>query len=622
MAKRAKRKTSAHSSPAQSEAVASEPIQAYPTWVGVLAIIGVTFWVYLPAIGGDWLWDDDWYITKQPLLHDASGLWQFWFAPGTWVEYYPIEETLLWIEWHLFGLITSGYHLVTLSLHAVNALLVWRLLDKLGLRKAWLGGLIFAVHPAAVDSVAWIAETKNTVSALPCLLAMGAWVDYEDRRRPRDYYVSLLYFLIAMLCKIAVAPLPAVLLLYAWWKRCRVGWRDVTAVAPFLAIAVILSAVSLACGEIYAQHSGRVAETLPQLDLPERFALVGQSLGVYFAHIVWPVNLLPNYPQWSIGAGSPLAWIPWLVLVGVLVVLWRRRASWGGPTLLGLGFCLLFLAPFLGFLVASYMAFTWIMDHYLYLAMIGPIGLLTAALGSIEDRTPASWRVAITGASALIVTLLAFEAHAYAGVFSDEASLWGYTVAHNPGDWLAQDNLGKSLLLDNQPEAAMEHFHAVELLRPGRAQTHLSLGRALVALNRVPEAIAEYDLALAINPADPEIHNQKGVALLQAGRVPEALGELEEAVRLRPRYAIGLENLGAALATSGNFDEAVARFQESLAINPNDAATRVNLGRALHQLGRDAEAADQFRQALQLDPDNAAAKAGLAASSSTGANQR
>jgi Flp pilus assembly protein TadD len=611
MAKRSKRKpvaVAASALPASAEDLMRGPLYF---WLGVAAIVLAVFWVYSPTIHGDWLWDDDWYLSTNPLVRDLSGLWKFWFAPGSWVEYYPVEETLLWIEWHLFGADTLGYHVVTITLHAINALLVWRLLARLGLRKAWLGGFLFAVHPAAVDSVAWIAETKNTLSTLPCLLAMIAWVDYEDARKPRDYVLALFYFIVALLCKIAVAPLPFVLVLYAWWKRRRIAGRDIAAAAPFLAIAVILAAISIAAGEFYAHQPGKTLDVLPSLDLADRIALAGQSLGVYFAHLVWPVRLLPNYPQWTIGAPSLLAFVPCLVVAAVFVVLWLRRATWGAPTLLALGAFVLFLAPFTGLTRVSYMAFTWVMDHYLYLAMIGPIGLVIAALDSIDERVPAQWRFAVTGAATLIAALLAFEARAYAGVFTDEATLWGYTVEHNPGDWLAQDNLGKAQLLNNQPDDAVKSFSAALLLRPGRAQTHLNLGRAFVALNRLNDGLAQYDDALAIDPADAEIYNQKGVAFIQSNRAAEAIAPLQRAVELRPHYAIGLENLGIALAVTGHLDEAVEKFRASLAANTNDPATHVNLARALHQLGRAAEASDQFRQALELDPNNAAAKAAL-----------
>jgi protein O-mannosyl-transferase len=615
MAKRSKRKSAAGKRPVAADG--AEP-RRFPAWLAATMIVVAVFWVYAPVLHGDWLWDDDWYITNQPLLRTAAGLWKFWFQPGSWIEYYPLEETLLWVEWHLWGTDTLGYHLVTTALHAANALLVWRLLARLGLRKAWLGGLIFAVHPAAVDSVAWIVETKNTLSLLPCLLTMIAWVDYEETRRRRDYACALAFFLAAMLCKIEVAPLPVVLLLYAWWKRGRLGWRDIAPTLPFFGIALILFVVCQVSNAIYARHPAYPPEVVPHLAPLARFVLAGESLTVFFTHLVWPVGLLPVYPQWTVDPSTALAYPPWLAIAVGAAALWWRRRSWGRTALLGMGVFVLFLAPFLGFLEPSYMSFTWIMDHFLYFALIGPIGLVVAAVESIENRLPASRRIAVTAGITLVVGLLALTARGYAAAFSDEATLWGYTVDHNPGNWLARDNYAKALLLDYHPDKAEEQFRVALLLHPGRAQTHLNLGRALVAMDRVPEGLAEYDTALALDPSDPEIYNQKGVALLQAGRKEEALAQLEKAIELRPRYAIALDNLGIALALSGRLDEAVTRFNASIQINPDDPMSHVNLGRALRQLGRSADADAQFRLALQLDPGNAAAKAELAATSPSG----
>jgi len=124
-----------------------------------LLITGTTFWIYWPALRGGFLWDDGWYITTNSLLHDWAGLWKFWFQPGSWVEYYPIHETVLWLEWQLWGNDTLGYHLTNVILHILNALLVWHLFSKFGIRLAWLGGLIFAVHPVQVDT--WRAGRRE-----------------------------------------------------------------------------------------------------------------------------------------------------------------------------------------------------------------------------------------------------------------------------------------------------------------------------------------------------------------------------------------------------------------------------------------------------------------------------
>jgi Flp pilus assembly protein TadD len=615
MAKRSKTKPASVAPAASRHGTTPAREIAAPGWALVLlraaVIVAAAFWVYSPVFHGAWLWDDDWYITNQPLVRDLAGLGKFWFHPGSWVEYYPIEETLLWIEWHLWGNDTLGYHLTTIALHAANALLVWRLLGKLGLGKAWIGGLIFAIHPAAVDSVAWIAETKNTLALAPFFLAMGAWIDYDDRRRPHDFALALGFFLVAMLCKITAAPFPAVILLYAWWKRGRIDLRDLAASGPFFAVSLVLGSLTIACGPWYYQSLGEVPETTPQLDGAARVALAGESIGVYFAHVFWPVGLLPNYPQWKVDPSTPWPYLAWIALGGALFALWRRRETWGRTALLGLGFFLLFLAPFVGFVSVSYMNFTWVMDHFLYIPIIGIIGLFVAALESIENRLPASRRALLTGATTVVVALLAFVANGYAVAYVDEATLWGYTVEHNPDDWLAQENLGKALLLLNEPEEAAVHLRESLRVHPDHAETHSNLGRALVAMDRVPEGIEEQDQAIRLAPTDAANYNQKGVALLQAGRIPEAQAQFEKALELRPQYTVGLENLGIALAQNHRLPEAIERFEAALKLAPGDANLHVNLGKALTQLGRNDEAAAQFREALRLDPANAPAREAL-----------
>ncbi|HUB68463.1 MAG TPA: hypothetical protein VL981_13340, partial [Candidatus Methylacidiphilales bacterium] len=167
-----------------------------------LCIVVAGFWIFAPALHCDWADDDIFYLSKNPLRSDPQQLWKTWFSPGSFIEYYPITETVQIVQWRLWRADSFGYVMTNIVLHIVNALLVWRLLGKLGLRLAWLGGLLFAMHPLTVESVAWISELKNTLSLSPFLLGMGAWIDYEENKRSRDYWLALGLFLAAMLCKI------------------------------------------------------------------------------------------------------------------------------------------------------------------------------------------------------------------------------------------------------------------------------------------------------------------------------------------------------------------------------------------------------------------------------------
>jgi protein O-mannosyl-transferase len=514
-----------------------------------LLIIAAGFWVFAPALRGDWIMDDDMYLTQNVLLHDPARLWKIWFAPGTLIEYYPIEASVQAIQWHLWHLNTLGYHLTNLVLHLAGALLVWRLLGKFGLRLAWLGGLLFAIHPAVVESVAWISELKNTLSLLPFLLAMCAWIDYEERGRPRDYYLALGLFLVAMLCKISMALFPFVILLYAWWKRGRIGWTDLKTSAPFFAISLALGVTTIVAGNWFRVSHLQSASNPDIGGLASRLALSGWSIAFYFSQCVWPVKMMPIYPKWPVDPRAFTSFLPWPILGSVICWLWTRRTTWGRHALLGLGFFLLNLLPFIGLNSVTYMGFTWVMDHFLYIPIIGIVGLAIAVLEQIDGRISAPARPWFAGLIAAPLALLALESHLYAGMFIGPEKLWSYTVKHNPTSWLAYNNLG------------------IVFLETGRDQ----------------EAIEAYRNALEFNPESVEAHNNLGRALFQMGRTGEAIENYEAALRYNPHFGISLTNLGNALSKIGRVQEAIACYQQALLVNPNDHDARANLTKLQEQ---------------------------------------
>lgn len=202
-----------------------------------MAIAGGAWLAYLPALHGGWIWDDYPYIVQNPALRSAAGLRSIWLAP-TGVNYFPITFTAQWVQWHLWGEATAGYHLTNLALHVLNCFLLWGVLGRLGVRMAWLAGLLFAVHPVAVESVAWISELKNVLSLAFVLAALAAYLEFDERRRPAFYGCAWLLFFAALLSKSTVAMFPVVLLLHGWWKRGRVRATDLRATLPFFGVAL------------------------------------------------------------------------------------------------------------------------------------------------------------------------------------------------------------------------------------------------------------------------------------------------------------------------------------------------------------------------------------------------
>jgi len=567
----------------------------------VVAIAVSGLWVYWPALHGDWIWDDPLLVSRNPLVHDPAGLWKIWFEPGRLMDYFPLKVTVEWLEWQLWQNDTFGYHLLNVILHIISSLLIWRLLSKLGLRFAWLGGLIFAIHPVTVESVAWISELKNTLSLPPFLWAMCVLIDYDEQGNPKDYFLALGLFLVAMLCKTTVVMLPMVILLYAWWKRGRVDWNDLKVSAPFFAISITLGLTTIWFLHHHAIGEGGIAIG----GFLSRLALAGLSISFYFSKCILPVGLVAIYPRWIIDPPSLIQFLPWPILGGVIWWLWTKRASWGRHALLGLGFFLINLVPFIGFTAGSYMDFTWVMDHFLYIPLIGLIGLAVAGMGQVSKKLPHSSRSFSIGIVTVILALLAWGSHAYAGIFLGEETFWAYTIQHNPNAWPAYHDLGVTLFRANRFSEAVEQYELSLKIKPDNAEVRNNLGLALSQVNRVPEAIEQYKWALRINPKYVPAYTNLGYILDQIGQRSEAMEEYDQALKIKPDDALTHNDMGNALSLDGKMAEAIEQYGLALKSDPDYAEAQANLGLALLRTGQLVEAIKYLELAIKNKPDYA-----------------
>jgi protein O-mannosyl-transferase len=548
------------------------------TWFQAGLIVAAGFFIYAPALHGAFLWDDPQYVTANPLLPAPAGLWKAWTAPGSVMEFYPLQETVLWLQWHLWGPEPFGYHLTNVVLHIVSALLLWRFFVQLGPRHGWLGGLIFLLHPANVESVAWISELKNALAMPFFLVAMTALVRFDETRRGRDYALSLGAFTLAMLVKISMAPFPFVILLYAWWKRGRIDARDLRVAAPFLAVAVTLAALTVyaytSFGDAIPNHP-----TVPPIGGPlARLALAGLATSFYFLHIFWPWPLLPMYPMWPVNPPPWFAVLPWIAWLAVLAWLWGRRATWGRHVLLGLGFFLLMIAPFTGLATQSYMYFTWVMDHFLYIAMIGPIGLLVAGVDQVLAGAPRA-RFLVAGAvSGLVLVVFGWESRAYAAQWSSGDLLWSRTINNKGAAWLAHYNLGNEDRADGRLDEAIAQYRESIRLHPGFDWSHNNLGICLANTpDGLPEAMTEYRTAIQLRPGFAEAHNNLANALSQTGHLDEALVEYQAALAAQPSLVTARYNMALALLYAGRRDEAAAQLREVIHERPDLVVARIML---------------------------------------------
>ena len=613
---------------------------AWRVWLQSALIVLAGWFVFSPALHGTWLWDDQALITQNPEIRDPAGLAKIWFQPAGG-DYFPLTSTIEWVQWRLWHDHPTGYHFSSLGFHLLSALLLWRLLRQLGIRQAWLGGLIFAVHPVVVESVAWVAEQKNTVSLPLLLAAMSFYLDYDRRQHRLDYGLALLLFVAALLGKTSVVMLPGVILLYHWWKEGRIARKHLLASLPFFAASLALGLVTV----WFQLHRAAAGWAMPVGGWASRAASVGLALIFYFSKCVFPVGLVPVYPRWVVEPPSPIQFLPWFAIGAGLFWCWTWRATWGRHALFGLGFFLINLAPVLGFIPMAYQHYTWVADHFVYLPLVGLVGLAAAGAGTLLDRLAPTMRPYAVGGGLALLLLLASASHRYAANFRSEEALWTYTLERNPQAWVAHNNLGNALLQNGQLLEATVHFEQAISFNPAYAEPHNNLGNALHRLGRTPEAIAQFEQALRLNADFAEAHANLGNCLVEVGRAPEAIGHyrqalrispgmvevfnnlgntlflagqtqegmrlLQQAVTIKPDYAEGQDNLGKMLARVGSLPEAIEHFEIALRLQPDQAATHNDLGLALSLAGRWTEAIEHFNQALRLRPDLADAHANL-----------
>jgi len=598
------------------------------------ALVAVTTAIaYANVLDAGFVWDDQTYVIENETLRDAEGLRRIWLDPRANSQYYPAVFTTFWVEYQLWRLEPLGYHVVNVLLHAANAILLGVLLRWLAVPGSWIAALLFALHPIQVESVAWVSERKNVLSGLFYLASAFAYLRFRGLgatpapRSGHGYALALGLFAIALLSKSVTASLPAAILLVLYWRNGSVRSRDVVWLLPFFALGVVAGLHTAWLERIHVGAAGAEWD----LSFVERSLIASRALVHYAKTLVWPHPLVFSYPRWEIDAGEALQWVYVLAVLAVLAVAFFRRDR--GPLVATL-FFVGTLFPALGFLDVYPMRFSFVADHFAYLACIGPLALAAAALARVAR--PA--RIAV--ATAWIAALAAVT-FAQVGVYRDEGTLWTDTLKENPESFLAHNNLGRFYGLQGDHARAVPHFErAVEIL-PSDYIAETNLAEALNRLGRYDEAIAHLRNVIAIEPRWGDAHFFLWVALHQTGRMDEAVRHLRREAELKntfeahldasrrlrgagrpsdalreialaeqiapgdPTAALVAGNLHADL---GAWERAAAAFREALRRRPGWALAHANLGRALAALGLREAAEREYDRALAIDPGNARAR--------------
>jgi tetratricopeptide (TPR) repeat protein len=575
-------------------------------WLGLL-LVAATILAYQPVWHAGFIWDDNDYVTFNQTLHDLHGLRQIWFDPQATQQYYPLVFTSFWLEYHAWKLNPLGYHVVNVLLHALGSILLWRVLKRLQLPGAWLAAAIFALHPVNVESVAWIAERKNVLSGVFFFAAGWAYLlfvgECEGKRPGRGWWVAaLLLFVCALWSKTAACSLPVVLLLARWWEKGRLGRRDVLPMVPFFIVGLWLG---LQTARLETHHAGASGPEF-SISFAERCLIAGRALWFYAGKLVWPAPLY-IYRRWQIDVRIWWQWLFPAAALALAAALWFGRKRMGrGPPAAVLIFAIT-LFPALGFLDMNYMRFSFVADHFQYLAEVGIIvlaaGGMTLALRRWETDKPWLGRALCL---CLLLTLGAMTRQ-QCKMYADQETLWRANLALNPDSLLAHDILGEALVKNGKLDDAIAHFKKALELNSNYAEALNDLGYALYLKKEPDEAITQYKKALEIRPDFAEAWNHLGTALRQEGKLDEAIAQYHRALELNPAFAEAQNNLGNALSAEGRLDEAIAQFRMALEFKPDNAEIHYNLGVALFADGDLGQSIAQYREALRINPGYAEA---------------
>jgi len=573
-------------------------------WLWGLLLILAVIVAYVPVWWAGFIWDDDFHLTANPCIVGPLGLKEIWTTKAASIC--PLVLTTFWMEHALWGLSPLPYHLVNVFLHGLNAMVLWRVLLRLGIPGAWLGAALWALHPVQVESVAWITEMKNTQSCLFYLLSVLfflRWLQAAQKNQPSgwNYACSLLFAAMAMASKSSTVVLPVVLCLCAWWMEGRWNWRTVTKVWPVFAMAVVAGLLPFLTLDVGATAD---IDSLGVRSWAERFVTAGDAIWFYLGKLLWPHPLIAVYPRWKIDAGNWVSYLPLLGVVVLLLYLWLKRKTWARPWFFAFAYFLAALIPVLGFVDNTFLRLSFVADHFQYLADMAPLALVgfgMVRLGECIIPKRTHLRLAFAGG---VLLLLGIMTSRQAWIYQSEQTLWTDTMAKNPKCSQAFINLGNVFLQKRQSNEAMAQYQKALELQPNKALIHIDLGDALIQEGQLDQALAQYQKALEIKPNFAEAYYDLGVLLSQKGQWTEAITQYKKALEIKPNLVNAHVKLGHALAQQGQMDEAIFHYQKAVEIMPGNAETHDGLALSYLQKGRIDEAMTQLQKALEINPDD------------------
>lgn len=594
-------------------------------------------------------YDDPVYVTENSNVQ--SGLTSEgirWAFSTAYAEFWhPLTWLSLMLDYELYGLKPGGYHLTNLLLHMASTLLLFWLFQRMtgALWRSAFVAALFALHPLHVESVAWIAGRKDTLSTFFWMLTLCSYVYYTEKPAVCRYLLALLCFTCGLMSKPMLVTLPFVIILLDYWplkrlyapkaivpspniapsaanrkpgdrKQRQAGLKKETLKKkispqdvpqplaaqtgergllqalqekiPFFILAIVFSGIAL-----YAQY--RVSfKTFP---LASRMANAFISYVVYIEKTLWPQSLAVFYPfqslfpLWKVAGAAML-----LLLISMAVIAAARRLPY---LFVGWFWYTGILLPVIGIIQVGKHALA---DRYTYIPLIGLFIMAAWGLPELLKK----WRYqrpALFLSAALILSCLFVITWFQVGYWQDSITLFRHALSITTDNDVAHNNLGIALREKGNIEEAISHYREVLRINPDDGEAHNNLGNALFMRGQLREAEFHLREALRSKPKNAEVHYNLGIIMSSQGRNDEAIYHFRAALSINPDYLEAHFNLGNILASQGIFSEAITNYAEVIRLNPNDEKAHNNMGRALLVQGKIDEAIAHFESALRIQPD-------------------
>jgi tetratricopeptide (TPR) repeat protein len=554
--------------------------------------MAVTWAVFGQTLAHDFVnFDDHVYVYDNPLVirglctEGIIGAFTHTHARN----WHPLTTVSHMLDCQLYGLNAGGHHLTNVILHTISVLLLFLVLKQMtgAVWQSAFVAVLFAVHPLHVESVAWIAERKDVLSAAFFMLTLAAYARYARAPSAPRYLLVALFFAFGLMSKPMLVTLPFVLLLLDYWPLGRIGdqklevgsqlRRLITEKIPLFA----LSALSCTATLLTQRQSSNAIDQLPFLwKLNNSFV----SYVTYIWQMLWPARLAVFYPHPNdrLPVLEVTAAIAFLVGISLVVIYLRRTKPY---FVTGWFWYLGMLVPVIGLVQVGEQAHA---DRYTYLPQIGLYIIIAWTVGDLLLESTPRVRGALVGiAAALVIVSLGVRSFGQASYWKNSETLWNHTLTVTAENDVAHNNLGFLFLRKGELDKAISEFQAALNIRSRNIETHYSLGAAL-------------------------IQNNLGNTLARKQLWDEAIDHLQEAVRLRPDYADAYFNLGSVLFQQGRIDQAIAQWHKALAIRPTDAEAHRSVASALRKQGNVKEAIAEYGQALNVVPEDSVALNNLA----------